>query len=73
MPRDTILLVNAWAIHRDAKAWDDPTRFKRERFEGGEVGHKLMPFGLGMRACPGAGMAQRVLGLALRSLIQCFE
>ncbi|KAF5929989.1 hypothetical protein HYC85_030862 [Camellia sinensis] len=74
VPRGTLLLVNAWAIHRDPKVWDDPTSFKPERFEGGEVeGHKLMPFGMGRRACPGAGLAQRVVGLALGSLIQCFE
>ncbi|KAH7848169.1 hypothetical protein Vadar_034587 [Vaccinium darrowii] len=74
VPRDTLLLVNAWAIHRDPKTWDDPTSFKPDRFEDGEVeGHKLMPFGSGRRACPGASLAQRVVGLALGSLIQCFE
>ncbi|CAL5426955.1 unnamed protein product [Camellia sinensis] len=74
VPCGTLLLVNAWAIHRDPKVWDDPTSFKLERFEGREVeGHKLMPFGMGRRACPGADLAQRVVGLALGSLIQCFE
>ncbi|PSS30718.1 Cytochrome P450 81E8 like [Actinidia chinensis var. chinensis] len=74
VPRGTILLVNSWAIHRDPSVWDDPTSFKPERFDGGEVeGHKLMPFGMGRRACPGAGLAQRVIGLTLGSLIQCFE
>jgi len=74
VPCNTILLVNAWAIHRDPKVWDDPNTFKPERFEGVEVeGHKLMPFGLGRRACPGEGLARRVVGLALGSLIQCFE
>ncbi|KAL7256083.1 hypothetical protein ACSBR1_010083 [Camellia fascicularis] len=63
IPRGTMLLV-----------WDDPASFKPERFEGGEVeGHKLMPFGMGRRACPGAGLGQHVVGLALGSLIQCFE
>ncbi|CAL5324684.1 unnamed protein product [Camellia sinensis] len=47
VPSDTLLLVNAWAIHWDPKIWDGPTSFKPERFEGGEVeGHKLMPFGM---------------------------
>lgn len=74
IPRRTILLVNAWAIHRDPDVWDEPTRFKPERFEGREVEtQKLMPFGMGRRACPGAGLGQRMVGLGLGSFIQCFE
>ncbi|KAI3451972.1 hypothetical protein Pfo_008637 [Paulownia fortunei] len=74
IPRGTILFVNAWAIHRDPEVWDEPMSFKPERFAGKEVEvHKLMPFGMGRRACPGAGLAHRVVGLALGSMIQCFE
>ncbi|KAH7848512.1 hypothetical protein Vadar_003733 [Vaccinium darrowii] len=72
--RGTMLLVNAWAIHRDPNVWDDPTSFKPERFEGREnEAYKLLPFGIGRRSCPGAGFANRVVGLALATLIQCFE
>ncbi|KDP32013.1 hypothetical protein JCGZ_12474 [Jatropha curcas] len=74
VPRGTMLLVNAWAIHRDPTLWDDPLSFKPERFDNGEgESFKLMPFGLGRRSCPGAGLANRVVGLALGTLIQCFE
>lgn len=75
VPRNTMLLVNAWAIHRDPELWDDPTSFKPERFVGEEFSsqNKLMVFGIGRRACPGAGLAQRVVGLTLGSLIQCFD
>ncbi|RVX23469.1 Cytochrome P450 81E8 [Vitis vinifera] len=59
---------------RDPQVWEDPTSFKPERFENGErENYKLVPFGIGRRACPGAGLAQRVVGLALGSLIQCYD
>ncbi|XP_010030512.2 cytochrome P450 81E8 [Eucalyptus grandis] len=76
VPRETIVMVNAWAIHRDPKLWEDPLSFKPERFEGsgGEKQYKLiLPFGLGRRACPGAPLAQRVMGWTLGLLLQCFD
>ncbi|XP_076918872.1 cytochrome P450 81Q32-like [Bidens hawaiensis] len=72
--RGTMVLVNAWAIHRDPMVWDDPLSFKPERFEKLEnEGFSFIPFGMGRRQCPGSGLANRVMGLALASLIQCFE
>ncbi|KAJ1414506.1 Cytochrome P450 [Sesbania bispinosa] len=74
VPRNTMLMVNAWAIHRDPELWADPTNFKPERFENGQADVRgLIPFGMGRRACPGAGLAQRTVGLTLGSLIQSFE
>ncbi|XP_043702383.1 cytochrome P450 81Q32-like [Telopea speciosissima] len=76
IPRGTMLLVNQWAIHKDPKLWEEPTKFRPERMEGiGGVrdGYKLMPFGSGRRSCPGEGLALRMVGLTLGSLIQCFD
>ncbi|KAE8652315.1 cytochrome P450 81Q32 [Cucumis sativus] len=76
IPRGTMLLVNASAIHRDPKSWDDPTSFRPERFlgAGNELQtNKLIPFGVGRRACPGEIMGLRVVGLTLGLLIQCYE
>ncbi|KAF2553287.1 hypothetical protein F2Q68_00035503 [Brassica cretica] len=76
IPRGTWLFINAWAIQRNPKMWDEPEVFKPERFdsEGWKTQHgKFLPFGMGRRACPGMGLAQLVLGLALGSLIQCFD
>ncbi|KAJ9560141.1 hypothetical protein OSB04_005301 [Centaurea solstitialis] len=72
--RGTMVLVNAWAIHRDPQLWDDPLSFKPERFEKMEnMGYKFIPFGTGRRHCPGTGLANRVVTSALAAFIQCFE
>ncbi|KAF8410151.1 hypothetical protein HHK36_002673 [Tetracentron sinense] len=76
IPPGTMLLVNLWAIHNDPKVWVEPKKFKPERFEGVEGardGFNSMPFGSGRRGCPGEGLAMRMVGLALGSMIQCFE
>ncbi|XP_056858377.1 cytochrome P450 81D11-like [Raphanus sativus] len=53
--------------------WEEPEKFKPERFEKEGEDKKLMSFGIGRRACPGLGLAQRLVTLALGSLVQCFE
>jgi len=76
IPGGTILLVNAWVIHRDPKLWEEPARFKPERFEAFVVERekfKFIPFGTGRRACPGTSMGVRTMSLALGALIQCFD
>ncbi|KAK4352158.1 hypothetical protein RND71_027676 [Anisodus tanguticus] len=76
VPGGTMLLVNLWAIHNDPKLWDEPRKFKPERFEGLEGvrdGYKMMPFGSGRRSCPGEGLAIRMVALSLGCIIQCFD
>ncbi|KAH0705282.1 hypothetical protein KY290_009969 [Solanum tuberosum] len=76
VPCGTMLLVNMWAIQNDARLWDRPNEFRPERFidfKGQRDGFRLMPFGYGRRGCPGENLAMHVAGLALGSLIQCFE
>ncbi|KAK9288288.1 hypothetical protein L1049_016739 [Liquidambar formosana] len=57
----TRILVNAWAIGRDPKSWENPDGFYPERFEENCIDFKgkhfqLVPCGAGQRICPGLAM-----------------
>ncbi|XP_078154739.1 cytochrome P450 81Q32-like [Carex rostrata] len=74
IPQGTILLVNAYQIHRDPSLWDKPTKFIPERFESRNAEtKKIIPFGMGRRRCPGEGLVIRQIGLILGTFIQCFD
>ncbi|KAM3733735.1 hypothetical protein ACB098_11G159400 [Castanea mollissima] len=78
VPKGAQVLVNIWAIGRDASIWENPNSFKPERFMGSEIDVKgrnfeLIPFGAGRRMCPGLPLALRMLHLMLGSLIHTFD
>ncbi|CAL5385442.1 unnamed protein product [Camellia sinensis] len=65
-----------WAIQKDPKIWVERSKFNPERFEGFDGlrdWFKLKPFGSGRSGSPGEGLALHMVGLALGSLIQCFD
>ncbi|GKV09173.1 hypothetical protein SLEP1_g20715 [Rubroshorea leprosula] len=86
IPEGALLFVNIWSIGRDPKVWEDPFKFRPERFlksENGEASgttidvkglhYQLLPFGSGRRACPGISLAMQELPTALAAMIQCFD
>ncbi|KAI9076640.1 hypothetical protein K1719_041405 [Acacia pycnantha] len=78
IPKGAQVLVNVWAIGRDASIWENPEEFMPERFIGSEIDVKgrnfeLIPFGAGRRLCPGYPLAMRMLLLMLGSLVNCFD
>ncbi|KAL1331274.1 cytochrome P450 83B1-like [Arachis ipaensis] len=78
IPAKTIVYINAWTIHRDSEAWENPEEFYPERFLGSSIDFKgqdfeLIPFGAGRRICPGMHMALVALDLILANLLYSFD
>ena len=73
-----LVQVNAWAIGRDPKYWENPDEFIPERFMDNSIDYKgqnfeLLTFGSGRRSCPGMYMATTTIELALANLLYCFN
>ncbi|RCV41958.1 hypothetical protein SETIT_9G176600v2 [Setaria italica] len=78
IPKGTKVLVNAWAIARDGRYWQDPEEFMPERFEGSDVDFRgadfeFTPFGAGRRMCPGMALGLVNMELALAGLLYHFD
>ncbi|KAF8088277.1 hypothetical protein N665_0546s0009 [Sinapis alba] len=78
VPKDAQVLVNVWAIGRDPKVWENPTRFEPEKFLGEDIDvkgkdYELIPFGAGRRICPGLPLAVKMVSLMLVSLLYSFD
>lgn len=74
----TLIQINAWAIGRDPKYWENPEAFSPERFIDSTVDFKgqhfeFLPFGAGRRGCPGLYMGTVTSEILLANLLYCFD
>lgn len=76
--KNTTVLINLYALHRDQRYWDsDVNEFRVERWlsktnkESGVV--SFLPFGLAPRACLGSNLAKTYLRSIIANLIKQFE
>lgn len=81
VPPGVTVLANIWALHHDERFWDEPYKFKPERFldDEGQLldsshdnRHHLMPFSAGPRVCLGEVLAMARLFLFIASVAQQF-
>ncbi|XP_068593514.1 cytochrome P450 3A40-like [Cebidichthys violaceus] len=77
IPKDMVVMVPTWPLHRDAGLWPEPEEFKPERFskENKESidPYTYMPFGAGPRNCIGMRFALVMMKLALVEILQSFS
>ncbi|CAL5016107.1 unnamed protein product [Urochloa decumbens] len=83
VPAGVRVLINSWAIGRDARFWEeDAEEFVPERFMGdGSAAHvnfrgndfQFLPFGSGRRMCAGTNFAMAIVELMLANFVYCFD
>ncbi|MFT4681974.1 MAG: cytochrome P450 [Flavobacteriales bacterium] len=77
IPTDTNCLIPVYYIHRDPKHWDEPLKFKPERFnkENSKGRHKFVyfPFGGGPRLCIGNNFALMEMQVIVPMIIRAFS
>lgn len=76
VPAGALLRITPWDIHRDARWFVEPERFRPARFAGGAeppVRGSWLPFGTGPRVCIGQYFAMLEMTLVTAMLLQRYE
>ncbi|MED6211862.1 hypothetical protein PIB30_077644 [Stylosanthes scabra] len=79
IPANSRIIINAWAIGRDPKYWDDAMNFNPERFldnysiDQRGTNFEFVPFGGGRRMCPGIAFATPNMELPLAQFLYHFD
>lgn len=77
IPKNMLVSVPFFALHRDPELWPEPEEFRPERFskENRDKIHpySYMPFGVGPRNCVGMRFAQAMVKLALVEILQHYS
>ncbi|KAH9043963.1 CyP450 monooxygenase [Lactarius pseudohatsudake] len=78
LPKNSIVLGNAWAILHDDRLFPDPFTFKPERFTDPNVDPRVpaavdYAFGFGRRVCPGRWMAHSLVFIVVASVLSTFR
>lgn len=81
IPKDTLVLPNVLAMHRDPRNYDEPNEFRPERFMAADTdlaskelfndGHH--GFGFGRRVCPARYLAGKTVFIGAVRLLWSFN
>lgn len=72
VPAQTMVIVPMTVMHQDPAVYPDPDVFRPERFLDGEDpgSYSWLPFGGGVRRCPGASLALLEMRVVLRTILR---
>jgi cytochrome P450 len=74
IPREVVVLVDAYGVHHDPRTYPEPHVFRPERFlEQQPDGYSFLPFGGGAHRCLGASLALLELKIVLREILARVE
>ena len=79
IPKDTVIFTNLYSMHYDPTHWDEPEKFKPERWLNADGSLKkekathYLPFSAGTRGCLGERMAKMQMFLIVTRLLVNFE
>lgn len=73
IPRDTVIIMDAWGVHLDPSVYPEPDRFMPERFLEPAPEYAFLPFGGGAHRCLGAALAQLEIRVVLGAMLDRFE
>ena len=73
IPAGALVFISPWVLHRHRRLWEEPARFKPDRFVGfTPARHAFLPFGAGPRVCVGAQFALTEATVMLAAMVQAF-
>jgi cytochrome P450 family 135 len=75
LPARTMVIIPSAVIHRDPEIYPEPREFRPERFLDGNDpgGYAWLPFGGGVRRCPGASLALLEMRVILAAILRNLE
>lgn len=74
IPQESVVMLPQWALHRDARWFDDPETFRPERWiDPQHPDYAYFPFGGGSRVCVGNRFALMEAKLVLASIARSWE
>ncbi|EGG24172.1 cytochrome P450 family protein [Cavenderia fasciculata] len=71
--KGAIMQQNVWAVHHDECYYKDPEIFLPERFLNDNHSSHFLPFGVGVRSCPGSNLSDIASYLLCANLLYGFK